>query len=149
MKKQIIILAFFIFSVSLFSQTPPAVNSTTPLIIVVTDQARLKEVNKTMKNFVTQLHALNIVEARKLLASGIAGSATDSHLEQLSKNIKRDDELVVFNNNMEQQNNGKGPVLVEYKYKNENEAPEIFTVTFDEFNKITGFNSSKPNTNPK
>jgi hypothetical protein len=149
MKKYIILFAFFTFTISIFSQAPSTVPSTTPPLVIVSNQARLKEVNKTMYGFVKELHALNIVEARKFLAASISVNATDAHLESLSKNIKRNDELIVFNQNMEQQANGTGPVLIEYKYKSETETPEIFTVTFDEFNKITGFNSSKPNTYQK
>ena len=89
MKKQFIAFAFSIFTYTSFSQSAATNTTTSPIIVVVTNEARLIEVNKTIKTFVTELHALNFAEVRKILAPNVNENTTDANLETLSKNIKK------------------------------------------------------------
>lgn len=98
-----------------------------------------------VRTFLKNLQNKDFDKAKLSLSDQILNNVTNDQLETLRQNINFNDELMIFISGVQMGLDGSSYIMLQYKYKSDNSMPpkELIIVTFDEKNKVAGFQPRK------
>ena len=109
------------------------------------DENKIKRLDSIFRLFLVDIQNKNYDNAKLSLSDLIIKDVTNEQLEMLRKNIKFNDDLIIFMSGVQLGFDGTSYFKFQYQYKSDTNTPpkELVNVTFDEKNKIAALQPTK------